>query len=731
MRFVVVGAGAIGGTVGAGLVRDGHEVLFCDADPLQVQAMNETGLHVEGPVEAFTVPATAVLPGDLPDRVEAVVLLAVKAHHTAAAADLLRGRLFGGSHVVTLQNGLTADLVAAAVGRAAVLPAFVNFGADVVGPGRILRGNRGAIRVGELDGTLSERARAFAAAVPDAVVTDSILGFEWGKLAYGAWLYATALSGQPIADVLGDARYRALLLALGAEVVGRAPVPLMAFDGFDPADLPASLARMTTFNRASAKTHSGIHRDLAVRHRRTEVDAHLAGPLAGAPLLGRLVELVHAIEDGRRSCEPSTLDLLATHERVRRLGGPLNAVAAVIGVPERAATGVLAGTPVAAKDIIAVTGVVAHYGSTLPVDGPDAVPAHVDAPVVARLRAAGAEVCVTSQCLEYAAGSVHPAVGGTRNPRDPSRTSGGSSGGSAALVAAGAVPLAVGTDTGGSIRIPAAYCGVVGLKPTRGLVPTGGVFPLSPTCDHVGPIAADVAGTRLLLSVLADRPDLAADAARAGADAGPPTLGVLRGHLADPCVSPEVRDAVESALAVLARAGWQLVDVEAAWVRDGAAAERVLNDVVLHEAALVHADRLPRLRRFYGPGTLAVIDAGAEVAADRYRVALVAAGRLTEAVDEALDGTRGADGRLRVDALVGPTVPTVAPAQDPPFGDGEDPEGRFTCVTDLTGHPALSLPVPVTGLPVGLQLTGRIDGDGALLSIAAAVEEQLSGRVGP
>lgn len=728
MRFVVLGAGAIGGTVGAGLVRDGHEVLFCDADPQQVRAMNETGLRVEGPVEAFTVPVTAVLPDGLPDRVDAVVLLAVKAHHTAAAADLLRGRLSGGSHVVTLQNGLTAEVVAEAVGRAAVLPAFVNFGADVVGPGRILRGNRAAIRVGELDGTVSDRARAFAAAVPDAVVTDSILGFEWAKLAYGAWLYATALSGLPIADVLGDPRSRALLLALGAEVVDRAPVQLMAFDGFDPADLPGSLERMTTFNRASAKTHSGIHRDLAVRHRRTEVDAHLSGPLGRAPLLGRLVELMHAIEDGRRACEPSTLALLAAHERVRRLGGPLNAVADVVGVPERAATGVLAGTPVAAKDIIAVAGVVAHYGSTLPEEGPDAVPARADAPVVSRLRTAGAEVLVTSQCLEYAAGSVHPAVGGTRNPRDPSRTSGGSSGGSAALVAAGAVPLAVGTDTGGSIRIPAAYCGVVGLKPTRGLVPTDGVFPLSPTCDHVGPIAADVAGTRLLLAVLADRPDLAADSLASGATgpSWPPTLGVLRGNLEDPCVSHEVRGAVESALGVLAGAGWRLVDVEADWVRDGAAAERVLGDVVLHEAALVHAERLPRLRDFYGPGTLAVLKAGAAVGQARHRAALTAAGRLAAAVDDALDGV---DGRSRVDALVGLTVPTVAPAEDPPFGDGEDPESRFTCVADLTGHPALSLPVPVAGLPVGLQLTGRTGGDGALLTLAAAVEALFSAGV--
>ena len=109
----------------------------------------------------------------------------------------------------------------------------------------------------------------------------------------------------------------------------------------------------------------------------------------------------------------------------------------------------------------------------------------------------------TTQCLEYAAGFAHPEVGDTRNPRDPSRTSGGSSGGSAALVAAGVCDLALGTDTGGSIRIPAAYCGVVGLKPTYGLLPLDGVFPLSPSCDHAGTLTATVAGAADLLAALA------------------------------------------------------------------------------------------------------------------------------------------------------------------------------------------------------------------------------------
>ncbi len=712
MDYLVLGAGAIGGTVGAGLVRDGHEVLFCDTDPEHVQAMNTRGLSIEGPVEHFTVPVRAVLPEALPSTIEGTVLLCVKAHHTDAAARLLGGRLSDRSHVVTLQNGLTVDAVAAHVGVAAVLPAFVNFGADRLGPGRILRGNRAAFRVGEVDGTISARARQFAADVPDVTVTGNILGFEWAKLAYGAWLYVTAVSGAPIADVLADPRWEPLLLGVAGEVLAQAPVPPMAFDGFDPGDLPGSLARLAVFNRASAKTHSGIHRDLVVHRRRTEVDAHL-GPLtdpARFPLLSVLVAAIHAIEGGRRGCDRQTLALLGAHERVLRLGRGLNAVASTVAIPARATAGQLSGVPVAVKDIVAVAGLVTRFGSILPADTP---PAAGDATVVARLRASGAEVLVTSQCLEYAAGAAHPQVGDTRNPRDRSRTSGGSSGGSAALVAAGALPLAVGTDTGGSIRIPAAYCGVVGLKPTRGLVPTDGVFPLSPTCDHVGPIPADVAGARRLLSVLADQP---AGVGQSAGDQSLPTIGLLQAQLDDPCVTTEVRYAVSSALQRLVAAGWRVIPVTAAWVGDGIRLADMLGAIVLFEAVQVHRDRVATMRDRYGPGTLAVLAAGESIDRAGYAAALAGIGPLSAAVEDSLTG---------VDALVRPTVPTVAPRHDPPFGNGSDPEGRFTGPFNLTGHPALSIPVPTPGLPVGLQLVGRHGGDDSLLTLAERAFDQL------
>jgi Asp-tRNA(Asn)/Glu-tRNA(Gln) amidotransferase A subunit family amidase len=466
-----------------------------------------------------------------------------------------------------------------------------------------------------------------------------------------------------------------------------------------------------------------------VRHRPTEVPAHLGG-LKG-PMLRRVVELITEIEQGRRTCERPNLDLLAAYERLERLGRPLNAVASVIGAPQRAADGPLAARPVAIKDIIAVAGVPTRCGS--PASDPE--PAEHDAEVVRRLRTAGAEVLAAAQCLEYAAGFAHPEVGDTRNPRDPSRTSGGSSGGSAALVAAGVCDLALGTDTGGSIRIPAAYCGVVGLKPTFGLVSADGVVPLSPTCDHVGTLTATVPGTQDLLAVLADRADLlglaeAADLpgsadlsdltelaalADPAGHAGPFTVGVLGAQLADPSVTAPVRDAVSAALGRLAAAGWQVRELTAPWLDDLAAWEDVLTVIVAREAHLVHAGRD---HSRYAEGTRALLDYGASVGDDQFARALARRDELRAAIDASLDG---------VDVLAGPTVGYQAPEQDPPFGVGEsNAEGRFTGPYNLSGHPALSLPVPAAGLPAGLQLAGPCGRDLALLRVAAAAEQVIA-----
>jgi len=719
VRYLVLGCGAVGGTVAAGLARDGHEVLACDADPTVVSAVVARGLRIEGPVENFTVAVPAVTPGDLPARIDGPVLVAVKAHHTAAAAALLAGRLQGDAFAVGLQNGLTGAVLAGAVGPERVVEAVVNFGADTLAPGVMMRGNRATFLVGEPDGTLSDRVRSLAADIADATATPDILGYKWAKQAIGALLAATAVSDLPIADVLGDPAYRPLLTELARQVAAQAPVPTLPLDGFDATDLPGSLTRMARFNRESAKTHTGIYRDLAILRRPTEVPAILGGLTGTLP--PRVVELVQAIEQGRRACARANLDLLAAYERAERLGRPLNAVVSVIGAPERAATGPLAGRPVAVKDIIEVAGVPARCGSP----ASSAEPAARDAAVVARLRAAGAEVFATSQCLEYAAGFAHPDVGDTRNPRDPSRTSGGSSGGSAALVAAGVCELALGTDTGGSVRIPAAYCGIAGLKPTFGLLPVAGVFPLSPACDHVGTLTATVSGAAELLAVLADPGALAppGDGAPAGAGARSAgggesralTVGVLSAQLTDPSVTPAVHRAVTGALAALAAAGWRLREISAPWLDKLAAWEDTLAVIVTAEAAVVH--RGQDWAR-YATGTRALLGYGASVTSDQFQAAERQRAELSAAIEASLTG---------VDVLAGPTVGYQAPEEDPPFGAGADSaESRFTGPYNLTGHPAISIPVPGPGLPIGLQLAGRREADLALLRAAAAAEELLS-----
>jgi len=716
MRYLVLGCGAIGGTVAAGLVRDGHDVLACDADPAVVKAINADGLRIEGPVERFTAHPAAIGPDELPARIDVPVLVAVKQHHTEAVAALLAGRLAGEAFVVSLQNGLPAPALAAAAGPGGLVQACVNFGADVTAPGVVLRGNRGTFKVGELDGTASPRVAALAADIADAEATTQVMGFVWGKEAYGAMLFATAVGDLAIHEVFADPAYQPLLLAVAREVLAQAPVRPLALDGFDPDDLEGSLARLADFNRRSAKSHSGIYRDLMVRRRKTETEAIL-GPLDGF-LISRTAELIAAIEGGARTCSRENLDLLAAHERLDRLGRPLNAVVSAVGAPARAAGGPLSGRPVAVKDIVAVQGVPTRCGSP----ATDDTPAAADAPLVARLRTAGAEVFATAQCLEFAAGFANPRVGDTRNARDRTRTAGGSSGGSAALVAAGVCDLAIGTDTGGSIRIPAAYCGVVGLKPTYGLVPVAGVFPLSPSLDHAGTLTATAADGIALLQAIADPlppapvvGNPAAGNTAAGAPpGGAPVIGVLSAQLADPSVTPEVRAALRSALDRLAAAGWTLREISAPWLDEPRRWEHALGVIVAKEAVASHAGRDTSE---YAEGTRALLAFGAAVTDEQYAEAQAAREELTAAVTATLAG---------VDALAGPTVGYCAPEEDPPFGVGDDnAEGRFTGPYNLTGHPAVSVPVPAPGLPVGLQLAGRHGGDRSVLELAGAVQRLL------
>lgn len=319
MKLTIIGAGAIGGTLGAHLFRAGHDVTLCDADEEHVAAIHIHGLAIEGPVEAFTAKIPAITPAELPDSIEHAIV-AVKSLHSAAAAELLRDRLTPNGYVLTVQNGLTAEAMINAVGAARVLSSFVNFGADVVGPGRILQGNVATFRVGELaGGEITARVRELASALPYAEPTDNVLGYLWGKEAYGAMLWAGAVSDLSIVETLEHPAYRAVMVAIAAEVLAQAPVTVESFDGFVPDDLPGSLDRLAAFNRKSAKTHSGIYRDLMVRKRKTEVD-EVHKDIRG-PIFDRVVSIIHDIEDGRRTCETANLDELATFVAQRSTTG--------------------------------------------------------------------------------------------------------------------------------------------------------------------------------------------------------------------------------------------------------------------------------------------------------------------------------------------------------------------------------------------------------------------------
>ena len=711
MQLTIVGAGAIGGTIGAHMIRAGHDVLLCDADPAHVDAINRLGLSIEGPVETFTVPAVAVTPDGLPATIDRAAV-AVKNHHTAQAADLLRGRIGPGGYVVSFQNGLTTDVLAAAVGREQVVASFVNFGADVLGPGRILQGNVGTFRVGEpYSDVITPRVRELVAALPYAEATGNILGYLWGKEAYGAMLWAGAVSDLSIADSLEDPRWRPLMIAIAREVLAQAPVYPEVFDGFEPDDLDGSLARLVTFNRNSAKSHSGIYRDLMVRHRKTEVEELMR--LAG-PLTTYTGELIVAIEQGERTCEVANLELLATYERAERLGRPLNAIVKVFPAPRRHADGPLHGVAIAIKDLIDVAGAPRGNGN------PEAMaqaPAARDAPVVQALRTSGADVFASASLLEYAAGATHPLVPEALNPYEISRTAGGSSGGSAALVGAGVCGVAVGTDTGGSIRIPAHYCGVVGFKPSFGVIDVGGVQPLAPSLDHVGLLARDVATAGLVFAAITGHGD-EGQRRRAGSPPHPLRAGLLVGQLADPAIQPDVRAALEAAIdALRSSAGSEVVEVNG-----GALAEmdHCFDDIILFEAWQVHRHQVERAPSHYGPETLRLLQTASRVSRADYDAAVLRREELQKATTATYEG---------VDVLVSPAAPFVAPVTTPPIDTPQgEAEAMFTRVYNLTGAPAIVLPCGWNngGLPIGIQLSSPPGTDMALLGAAAHLEQLLS-----
>ncbi len=438
-----------------------------------------------------------------------------------------------------------------------------------------------------------------------------------------------------------------------------------------------------------------------------------AGP---GPFTGRTIAAIGA--DLRAGVSDPVALLDETLAAIQAAQPAVNAFVTVDGDGARAAAelaraelargvdrGPLHGVPVAVKDIVDTAGLVTTMGSR---HFADHVPA-ADAPVVTRLRVAGAVIVGKTTTHEFAYGPTGDvaANGPCANPRDPRRMAGGSSAGSAAAVAAGLVPLAVGTDTGGSVRIPAALCGVAGLRPSCDAVPTTGVFPLSWTLDTVGPIAGCVADVALGWTVLSGR-------TVAGPPPGPPPrIGVPVGPWFER-VDPSVAEAVD---AWVRRLGGP---VRAVPVPDAEELAGLYRTVQSAEAVAVHVDRLAERPDRYQPETLQRLRLAEQVPAWDYARALR---RLHEVRARAVRRFAG------VDLLVLPTVPILAP----PLGTREGDLGggwtspreallAFNTPWSVLGLPALSVPVAGLGpgeLPIGAQLVGLPGGDEELLGMAA------------
>jgi aspartyl-tRNA(Asn)/glutamyl-tRNA(Gln) amidotransferase subunit A len=418
--------------------------------------------------------------------------------------------------------------------------------------------------------------------------------------------------------------------------------------------------------------------------------------------------------------------------RIERLNPQLNAFIAVFGdqarraarraerlVMQRGKLPPLLGVPVSVKDLVLTTEAPTTAGSRIFGDG---LVAERDAPVVRRLRRAGAIIIGKTNLHEVALGvtSANEHFGPVRNPHDPERVAGGSSGGSAVAVAAGMGPLSVGTDTRGSIRIPAACCGVTGLKPTRGLVSTDGVVPLSPSLDHVGPIARTAAECALMLEVMAGPRYAGRFGKAARRSAKGMRIGVSEFHLRD--LDASVQKPIDAAIRQLAKLGCRLHDVQMPALDEAHAASIVIS---ASEAVAYHDQFLTTKPESYGPLVRKRLqDAYRWTALDLLR-AQATLGAVTAAFAGLFEN---------LDCLVG----AVLPAGPPKIGDttvkvnGQevgvvDAFTRLNAPQNMAGIPALSVPSGMSnGLPVGLQVISASGRDDVALRLGAAYQRAMS-----
>jgi aspartyl-tRNA(Asn)/glutamyl-tRNA(Gln) amidotransferase subunit A len=379
--------------------------------------------------------------------------------------------------------------------------------------------------------------------------------------------------------------------------------------------------------------------------------------------------------------------------------------------------GLLHGIPVSVKDLVDVAGTPTTSGSAVPPRTPTA-----DAPIVTRLREAGAVLIGKTNLHEFAFGTTsdESAFGAVHHPRDVARSAGGSSGGAAVALVEGMCFGSVGTDTGGSIRIPSAVCGTVGLKPAFGELTCDGIVALSTTLDHVGPMARTVDDVAIMFDAMKGtaRPHVAA--------AGPYIFGVPEPYFCDR-LDPAVRAALVRTRNALVRGGHQVRTVT---VEHASRTAEVYLHLVLPEASWYHAPVLAKHADRYSPGVRLRLEMGRYVLAEDYVRARQLRPVLRRAVDDALNGC---------DALLLPTQPSPAPllgATTVDIDGVREPVRaamlRLTQLFNITGHPAIAIPAGTTedGWPLSLQLVARHSATARLLEMASSVERYSTGGDG-
>jgi aspartyl-tRNA(Asn)/glutamyl-tRNA(Gln) amidotransferase subunit A len=378
------------------------------------------------------------------------------------------------------------------------------------------------------------------------------------------------------------------------------------------------------------------------------------------------------------------------------------------------ALGPLDGVIVSIKDLFDVAGEPTRAGSTILSDAPAATR---DAPVVRRLREAGAVIVGKTNMSEFAFTGVgmNPHYGTPVNPADRTRVPGGSSSGSAVSAANGMCEIAIGTDTGGSTRIPAALCGIVGFKPTKSRVPTDGAYPLSPTLDSVGPLAPTVAACAAADAVLAGESPWNVEPMRlAGLN-----VGILDGEPLSE-LDATVANRFEEALAQLGGAGARLSHAQIAALEQMAMVQAIAT-IATAEAYRIHEQQLAAHGDEYDSFIRRRIEGGRAVSDAAYAEMLRRREELVTQMDAAMSS---------FDALVLPTTPIVAPTMDEISSDQRFRTAnrlllRNTAIANFFDLCAISLPIPGDGLPVGLMLFGRRGADRRLFRIAASIERRL------